>query len=83
MEVKKNDVLLVIALICALWFAVLAWVWVYWAALFVAYPVGLVSLLLWLNLRKENKARTKFIPIVLVVGLTLSVGMLVYLTLFE
>lgn len=58
-------------------------IWVYCAALFVSYPIGLVSLLLWAGIRNEQRKRTKFIPILLTVGLVLSLTSLVALLIFD
>ncbi len=78
---KRNDILFYISLICALWFAVTGIFWVYWGALIVAYPVGLVSFFIWRSIRHENKKRTKFIPAILLVGLALSLAFLIGLLL--
>jgi hypothetical protein len=83
MNGAKNDILFYIALISAVWFAWMGMVWTYWAALFAAYPAGLLSFIIWRQIRNENKNRTKFIPVILVVGLTLSLSVLMYFLIFE
>ncbi len=83
MKISKNDVLFILSLLSAIWFALLAWIWVYLAALIFAYPIGILSFILWLLIRKENKKRTKIIPIVLSIGLAFSLGVLGYWMIFE
>jgi hypothetical protein len=83
MKITKNDILFTLALICAAWFMLTGIVWVYLAALFIAYPFGLISFLLWLSIRNENKKRTKIIPIALGIGLLLSLSVLVYMLIWE
>lgn len=82
MNISRNDILFFIALLCAIWFAWGGMVWTYCAALFIAYPFGLLSLILWRIIRHENKKRTKWIPIILTTGLFLSLvvlaGLLIY-----
>ncbi|WP_146052771.1 hypothetical protein [Aquimarina sp. I32.4] len=57
--------------------------WIYWVALIIAYPFGLISLLIWLTLKKENKKRTKWIPRILTTGLVLSIGILTFFLIWE
>lgn len=72
----RNTIIFIIGLLCAIWFAWTGMVWIYWGALFIAYPVGIISLLCWLAIRNENKKRTKAIPITLSLGLALSLTVL-------
>ena len=83
MTAKNNNILFWIGLITAIWFAFTGFVWAYWIALVFAYPFGLISLLIWMRIKAENKTRTKYIPIILTVGLTLSIISLVYLLIFD
>lgn len=83
MKITKNDILFILALICAAWFMLTGIVWVYLAALFIAYPFGLISFLLWLSIKNENRKRTKIIPIALGIGLLLSLLVLVYMLIWE
>ncbi|MEO6039164.1 MAG: hypothetical protein ABIQ93_12195 [Saprospiraceae bacterium] len=83
MKITKNDLLFYLSLISAIWFAWMGMLWVYWAALFIAYPFGLLSFLLWRVIRNENRKRTKLIPVILVIGLALSLGVLIYLLIWE
>jgi hypothetical protein len=79
MQIRKEDIIFTTSLLAAIWFAWTGMVWVYWAAVFVAYPVGLISFFLWRLIRNEGRKRTKLIPIILITGLVLSLGTLVYL----
>lgn len=72
----RNTILFILGLLCAIWFAFFGFYWVWWAALFIAYPAGIISLVCWLVIRNENKKRTKFIPIILSVGVALSLTVL-------
>jgi NADH:ubiquinone oxidoreductase subunit 6 (subunit J) len=83
MRVVKNDILFWTGISTAIWFAMTGMVWVYWGALIVAYPIGLISLLIWIKIKTENRQRTKYIPIILTVGLFLSISALIYLIIFD
>lgn len=83
MKLIKKDILFYIGLLFAVWFAWTGMVWTYNAALFIAYPIGLISLILWLIIKNENKKRTKFIPIILTIGLILSLSLLIYLLIWD
>lgn len=73
------------ALLLALWFALTAGVWVYWGALFVAYPAGLVSLWLWNTGRKTDllAKRYQLVAWILVAGTVWSLSVLCYLLIFD
>jgi len=83
MKINKNDILFYSAILFAIWFAWTGGIWTYSAALFIAYPFGVISLLIWLSIRKENRKRTKWIPRVLIAGLILSLSVLVYLLIWD
>ena len=72
----RNTLVFIFGLLLALWFVWMGMIWIYWAALFIAYPAGILSLICWFIIRNENKKRTKFIPIILSVGLGLSLTVL-------
>ncbi len=76
MKLTKNDLLFYISLLLAIWFALFGMVWTYSAALFVGYPAGIISLIMWTTMKNENRKRTKLIPIILTIGLILSVSVL-------
>jgi hypothetical protein len=67
----------------AIWFAWTGIVWTYWAALVIAYPAGLASFFIWMKIKSEKKRRTKYIPIILAIGLILSLCSLTYLLIFD
>lgn len=83
MSITRNDLFFYAGLICAIWFAWTGMVWTYWAALFIAYPVGIISFILWSTIKNENRRRTKAIPIILAVGLMLSLVVLIYLLIWD
>lgn len=75
----RNTILFITGLIFALWFILAGMVWFYWAALFIGYPIGAAALGCWYEIRNENKSRTRLIPILVSVGLVLSLCTLTYL----
>jgi hypothetical protein len=75
---NKYDILFWTGIITAIWFASTGIFWTYWAALIISYPVGLISLLICIKLKSENRVRTKFIPIILTAGLILSLLALIF-----
>ena len=81
MKITKNDVLFWLGLILAVWFAFTGIIWIYWLAVIIAYPFGLLSFILWRTIRKEKTKRVKLIPIILTVGLICSITVLVFLLL--
>jgi hypothetical protein len=83
MTISKNDILFWTAIVTAIWFVLTGMVWTYWAALIIAYPVGLTSFTIWRIIKSDNKPRNKFIPRILLVGLTLSFLTLSYLLIFD
>jgi hypothetical protein len=83
MAISKKDILFWTGIVTAIWFAWTGMVWTYNAALLIAYPIGLISYLIWRNIRKDNYPRNKFIPRILLFGLTLSLSVLVYLLIFD
>jgi ABC-type phosphate transport system permease subunit len=72
----KNETLFILSILCALIFMVTGIFWVYWIALIIAYPFGILALVLWNIIRKDHKRRNVIIPIMLVVGFLLSIAML-------
>jgi hypothetical protein len=68
-----NTILFVLAIIFAVWFILVGMIWFYMWALVFAYPVGLLSLGIWLYIRRDGKKRNKTIPIMLLVGLAASI----------
>ena len=83
MTTNKNDILFWLGIVSAVWFVFAGMLWVYFAALFIGYPFGFASYLIWKKIKAENRPRTKFIPIILIIGLSLSLLVLVGLLLFN
>lgn len=85
MKLSKNDLIFISALLLAIWFALMGMVWVYGAAIVIAYPAGIISWLLYNKGLKSDKKvqRYKIIKIILITGLVLSLATLTYLLLFE
>lgn len=83
MKVNKNDILFLLGICFAIWFALTAMLWTYWIALIVAYPIGILSFIIWRIIRTENKPRTRFIPIILSFGVVLSLVVLVVLLIWN
>jgi hypothetical protein len=80
---NKNNILFWLGMLLAVWFAITGIVWVYWAAVVIAYPAGLISLWIYFNIRRENKKRAKILIITLGIGLALSLGVLLALVIFK
>jgi hypothetical protein len=76
MYTKKEQTLYWIAMVCAILFLLLGFIWIYWIALIVAYPLGLLSLILWLQLRTYNRKRNNIIVYLLIAGAIISIGVL-------
>jgi hypothetical protein len=81
MAVAKNDILFWISLLFAIWYALFGMIWVYWAALYIAYPIGALSFLLWKLIENDNKKRNKLIPVILIIGTLISLAFLIGLLL--
>jgi hypothetical protein len=76
---KKNNLLFYVAVVLAIWFALTSWAWTYLICLFISYPFGLISFIMWLSLRKTNPERSQWILKILTIGLIVSMVMLVAL----
>lgn len=83
MEVNYNNLLFGLGIITATWFLLNGIVWIYYFALIFAYPIGVISLLIWLKIRKDKKSRNKLIPTILLIGLISSLSTLIYLFIFD
>lgn len=79
MKTAKNNSLFILALLLAIWCAVAGIFWIYWFALYAAYPFGIVSFFIWKNIRKDGKKRNMLIPIILIIGALLSLGELIWI----
>lgn len=76
MKFNKSAVLFYVGMICAIWFALTGWLWLYWAALFIAYPFGLVGFIVWLVIKKYNQRRATWLARILIAGLIISLFVL-------
>ncbi|MEL6562231.1 MAG: hypothetical protein AAFQ94_28925 [Bacteroidota bacterium] len=72
MKVQKNDLLFYLAIVAAIWYALTSSFWFFLLNLIYALPFGLMSLLIWLFIRKDLKKRNKWIPRILIFGTALS-----------
>jgi len=74
----KNDWIALVSLLLAFWFLLAGTVWVWGAALIVAYPFGLINLVLWRFFLKGEQKQSKLIPTILGFGLVLSLMVLFF-----
>jgi len=75
--------LFILTLLLAIWFTLFGMVWVYFAALIIAYPVGIISLVICLTMLSADKSqkRYKAVLYLLLLGFILSIGALIILLL--
>lgn len=83
MKIVKNDILFIIAILFALWFAATGWIWVYYVNIIYALPFGIASLAIWLWIKKDGKKRNVFIPVLLLIGMAVSLLWLLYIVYTE
>ncbi|MDQ3109575.1 MAG: hypothetical protein M3R17_06735 [Bacteroidota bacterium] len=80
----NTNIYFTFALIFAIWFILTSWFWVYYANLFISFPFGLASLILWYKGKKiGQEKRFNFVGILLLSGTALSIIALVCLSLFN
>lgn len=65
----------IIGVIFAVWFLLTSWIWTYWGALYISYPVGLLSLLILLF--SSNQYAKQTIKIILIAGFIVSATALI------
>lgn len=77
----KANVYFYVSLLCAVWFMLTSWYWLYGMNLLFSFPVGLLSLFLWYQGKKREGATSRFriVPAILVGGVVTSIA---YLFLF-
>jgi hypothetical protein len=83
MKTDRTNILFWTGILTAIWFTWTGMAWTYCTCLLIAYPFGLTSLLIWRKIKIDGKARNKFIPMILLIGLTLSISVLIYLLIFD
>lgn len=79
MKITRNDILFIVAVLFAVWFVAVGWVWVYYANIIYALPFGIASLVIWFFIKKDLKKRNKIIPALLVIGMVDSLLWLLYI----
>ena len=81
---KKLLVINICALLCAVWFLLLGWVWVYFANIIFVFPVAILGFFLWRKGRSvEKKKLNKIVGWVFLAGIVSSLGSLVVLSFFN
>lgn len=77
---KKGAVIFYLTFIFALWFMLTSSFWIYYINLFISFPFGLISFLLWLKFRKyyTNIKRTSILSM-LIIGVLIAVKSLIIL----
>lgn len=85
MSITNGDILFTISLLFAIWFALTGIIWIYWGALYIAYPFGLTSFFLFQWGRKIDvkQNRYRLIKKVLTLGLIVSLVVLICILLFD
>lgn len=51
----RNNILFVIAIVFALWFALTGIFWLFWIPLLISYPFGVASFFIWKNIKKRRQ----------------------------
>ena len=68
----------IFAFICALWFLLVGWVWVYWINVVFVFPFAIAGFFLWKKGRgAEKKLLNKIVGWLLWAGVVISIGFLV------
>ncbi len=83
MHRTKNDWIALISLLLAVWFSLAGSVWVYGAALVIAYPFGIISFVLWRFFLEGEHKESKLIPTILSLGFILSILVLLATWFFD
>jgi hypothetical protein len=83
MHRTKNDWIALISFLLAVWFSLAGIVWVYGAALFIAYPFGIISFVLWRFFLEGERKESKLIPTILTLGFILSILVLFVTWMFD
>jgi hypothetical protein len=79
----KGRAIDIIALLCALWFLLTSWIWIYYVNTVISFPIGLIAFWFWNSGKQERRgdAVRKITSIVLILGALVSVGALIVLLL--
>jgi len=74
----------ILALLCAIWFLLLGWLWTYFVNIIIVFPFAIIGYFLWRKGREaEKKILNKVVGWMLLVGLVSSIGTLVVVSLFN
>lgn len=74
----------ILALLCAIWFLLLGWMWVYFFNVILVFPIAIIGFFLWRKGRgAERKMLNKIVGWLLLSGMIISVGCLVILLSFN
>lgn len=80
---KKIDYYFIFGVICAVWFMLTSWFWVYYLNLIFSLPIGIIGYFLYAKGKKLNpeKENYKYILHILALGIVFSLFMLIEFTL--
>lgn len=78
MRRTKNDWIALCSLLLAFWFLLAGTVWVWGAALIIAYPFGVLSFILWRFFLEGERKQSRLIPTILAFGFVLSILVLFF-----
>jgi hypothetical protein len=76
MKNPKHEILFWLGIISAIWFAFAGVFWYFLLALAYGYPAAILSLFCWYKIKGDKKPRNKIIPILLIIGLVISLAFL-------
>ena len=57
---KKHDLIFWAALLFAVWFALTSWYWGWLANVYLSFPIGLLSILLWFIGRRYDPRKQRY-----------------------
>ncbi len=79
---KRLNLYNILALICAIWFLLCGWTWIYWLNVFFVFPFAIAGFFLWRKGRAaEKKTLNKVVGWMLWLGLVSAIGCLIALQL--
>jgi hypothetical protein len=53
-SISRNSISSWVSLVCAFWFLITSWIWVYYFNLILSFPVGLLAFYLWNRSEKRT-----------------------------
>jgi hypothetical protein len=74
MTSNKHNIIFYISLALAIWFTLTAYAWTYYMNVFISFPFGIISFILWQRGKKNdpNSKRYRYIAIILAIGVVVS-----------